>query len=164
MVSEQVRNAVWQDMLDVARVIRYYDALSDRYKHNQAVIRFLLLIAVAGGIGALLDLFPEIAQLISGGLVALLVAWDFISDYARKAAILHVISIECSALEIEWQSLWFKIETLDDDTALNENTRLLRRISDVTGWAGQANIREDRKLNEECERVAYEVMEARYTT
>lgn len=164
MVAEQTRNAIWQELLDVARLVRYYEALSDQHRRNHLIVRFLLLAAAAGGIAALLDLLPAMAQLVAGGLVALLVAWDFVSDYAKKAAILHAISIECSAMEIEWQNLWLELENISDAEARRENTRLSRRIADVTGWAGQADIRENRKLNEECEKAAYRVMAERYAT
>lgn len=162
MVTEQTRNAIWQELLDVARLVRYYEALSDQHRRNHLIIRFLLLAAAAGGIAALLDLLPAMAQLVAGGVIALLVAWDFVSDYAKKAAILHAISTECSAMEIEWQALWLELENISDADARRENTRLSRRIADVTGWAGQADIREDRKLNEECEKAAYLVVTDRY--
>lgn len=162
MVAEQTRNAIWQELLDVARLVRYYEALSDQHRRNHLIVRFLLLAAAAGGIAALLDLLPAMAQLVAGGVIALLVAWDFVSDYAKKAAILHAISTECSAMEIEWQALWLELENISDADARRENTRLSRRIADVTGWAGQADIRENRKLNEECEKAAYLVVTDRY--
>ena len=164
MVTQQTRNAIWQELLDVARLVRYYEALSDQHRRNHLIVRFLLLAAAAGGIAALLDLLPAMAQLVAGGVIALLVAWDFVSDYAKKAAILHAISIECSAMEIEWQALWLELENISDAEARRENTRLSRRIADVTGWAGQADIREDRRLNEECEKAACRVMTDRYAT
>ncbi len=164
MVTEQTRNAIWQELLDVARLVRYYEALSDRHRRNHKIVRFLLLAAAAGGIATLLDLLPAIAQLIAGGLVALLVAWDFASDYAKKAAVLHAISLECSDLEREWRDLWLKLETIGDAEAHQENTRLSQRISHVTGWAGQVDVREDRKLNEKCEEAAYKVIADQYAT
>ena len=164
MATEQTRNAVWQELLDVARLVRYYEALSDRHRRNHSIVRFLLLAAAASGIAALLDLLPPSVQLISGGLVAIIVAWDFVSDYAKKAAVLHAVSIECSALEIEWCELWADVNDrdLDDAEARRKNQRLARRGLEVTGWAGHADIREDRKLNEECEQAAYRVMADRY--
>ena len=105
MATEQTRNAVWQELLDVARLVRYYEVLSDRHRRNHSIVRFLLLAAAASGIAALLDVLPASVQLIAGGLVALLVVWDFIADYAKKATVLHALSLECSALEIEWREL-----------------------------------------------------------
>ena len=97
MGSDQTRNTVWQNILDVARLVRYYETLADRHRFRHWMIRFLMLAAAAGGVAALLELLPSIAQLVAGGLIALLVVWDSISDYAKKAAVLHAISLECSA-------------------------------------------------------------------
>lgn len=146
----------------MARLVRYYEALSDKYRRKHFRIRLVLLAAAASGIAALLDLFPEVVQIVAGGLVALCVAWDFASDYAKKAAILHAISIECSALEVEWQALWDELDDLDDAEARQYNTRLSRRLTEVTGWAGHTAIQEDPKLNEKCEAAAYRVVQDQY--
>lgn len=164
MVSAQTRNDVWQELLDVARLVRYYEALADRHRRNHKIVRFLLLAAAASGIAALLALLPAKAQPVANGLVALLVAWDFVSNYAGKAAVLQAISLQCSLLKVEWSKLWADINDGDvsDAEARDKNYRLARRISEVTGWAGQADIMEDPKLNEECAKVAYKVMADRY--
>ena len=150
----------------MARLVRYYESLSDRYRRSHSIVRFLLLAAAAGGIAALLDVLPAIAQLVAGALVALLVVWDFVADYARKAAVLHAVSLECSALEIEWRELWAAVNEcdLDDAEARREKQRLERRELEATGRAGHANIREDQELNEKCEKIAYRVMEDRYAS
>ncbi len=164
MVSDQTRNAVWQDILDAARLVRYYETLADRHRFKHWLIRFLMLAAAAGGVAALLELLPSIAQLVAGGLIALLVVWDSISDYAKKAAVLHAISLECSSLENEWRELWLDIENeaTDEADARARNNRLARRMDDVTAWAGHADIRENTRLNEECEAAAYRVVVDRY--
>ena len=168
MVTQQTRNAVWQELLDTARLVRYYEALSDRYRHYHWVVRFVLLLAASSEIVALLSLLPEdvrqTVQLIAGGCIALTVAWDFVSDYARKAAVLHAISMECSIVEVELKALWDEIEHGSDDEVRRKNTQLARRITDVTGWAGQADIGEDSKLNQECAAAAYKVMKEQYAT
>lgn len=164
MVSEQTRNDVWQELLDVARLVRYYEALADRHRRIHMIVRFLLLAAAVSGIAALLDLLPAAAQLVAGGLLALLVVWDFVSNYAKKAAVLHAISLDCSLLDVEWRELWADVNNghVSDAEARDKNYRLARRISEVTGWAGQADIGEDPRLNEECAKVAYKVMADRY--
>ena len=90
--------------------------------------------------------------------------WDSISDYAKKAAVLHAISLECSALENEWRELWLDIENeaTDEADVRARNNRLARRMDDVTAWAGHADIRENARLNEECEAAAYRVVADRY--
>ena len=164
MVTDPVRSMVWQEYLDAARLARYYEALSDKYRRNHLMVRFLLLATAAGGIAALLELLPATAQLFAAGLVALIVAWDFVADYAKKAAVLHTISIECGELESEWQQLWTEIDedVLSTAEVQQRNKRLSRRILRVTSWAGVADIREDQRLNEKCAESAYRVMVDRY--
>ena len=164
MVTEQTRNYVWQELLDAARLVRYYEALSDRHRRNHSRVRFLLLAAATGSIAALLDLIPEITQLFTSAGVALLVAWDFVSDYAKKAAVLHTISLECSALEIEFQGLWLETDNpkASDNEIRSKGKQLERRMLEVTGWAGNADVREDSKLNEKCEVIANQIMVDKY--
>ena len=69
----------------MARLVRYYESLADRHRRKHFWIRLVLLAAAASGIAALLDLFPEVVQIVAGGLVALCVVWDFVSDYAKKS-------------------------------------------------------------------------------
>ena len=173
MVNEQTRNAVWQAMLDAARLGRYCNALGDQYRRKHFIVRFTLLVAAIVETAALLALLPEsvrqstllmIAQLIAAIAVALIVAWDFLSDYARKAAILHAINLECNSVGIALDALWGKIESeaIADDEAQRENARLARKIVEVTSWAGFADIRENLKLNQQCTEDAYKVTAARY--
>ena len=164
MVSDEIRNEVWQDLLDVTRLVRYYAALSDRYKRNYNIVRVLLFAAATSGIAAFLDVLPPIAQLISGMGIALIIAWDFVSDYGRKAAILHAIRLQCSELESEWHALWRSVDdgTIANEEALEGNRQLLQRITSLTGNAGYADIREDQKLNEIHAADAYKVIEDRY--
>ena len=69
----------------MARLVRYYESLADRHRRKHFWIRLVLLAAAASGIAALLDLFSRGRQIIAGGLVALCVVWDFVSDYAKKS-------------------------------------------------------------------------------
>ena len=164
MVSDQVRNEVWLRLLDIARLVRYYAVLSDRYRRNYTIIRFLLYAAAASGIAAFLDVLPPIAQLISGGVIALIITWDFVSDYGRKAAVLHAISLQCGELENEWQELWMDVDngTMTNEEVIERNRQLIQRMTSVTGGVGYADIPEDQKLNEKCAAQAYQVAEDRY--
>ena len=164
MTTDQTRDDAWYELLDIARLVRYYEAMSDRYRRSHRTVRFLLLAAAASGIATVVELLPATMQYVSGGLVALLVMWDFVSDYAEKAAVLHAISVELSNLEIERSRLWAAVNNPDttDDEVQQTSYQLARRLSEVTAWAGLADIREDRKLNEQCEASAYNFMSDRY--
>ncbi len=165
MVSDQTRNMVWQEFLDVARLVRYYEALSNRYRLSYYIVRFLLLASAVSGIAVLLELLPATLQSISNGLIALLVVWDFLSDYARKAEVLRTISLHCSELESQWRDLWIELDDVEssDIEIRRKNGQLSERISVVTDWAGLADVRDDQKLNSACEREAYQVMFDCYT-
>lgn len=168
MANDAVRHDVWHNYLDAARLVRYYEALSDKYRRKRFLVRFLLLMAAASGIAALLKLFPEnsqqYVQLVATGFVALLVVWDSVSDYASKVAVLHTISFECTKLEHEWQKLWTELnsDTLTSAEVLRKNDRLAQRITEVTSWADLADVREDQKLNERCTASADTILDQRY--
>lgn len=164
MATDGTRNDVWQAILDAARLVRYYEALADRHRRRHQAVRFMLLIAAAAGVATVLDLLPDLGQALAGGLVAVLVAWDFVADYAKKAALLHTISLECSALESDWRELWHEVNDWKaDDAAIRDAMRALnRRTLEATGRAGTADIREDERLNQKCAESAYKVVADRY--
>lgn len=162
MVSEQIRNEIWQERLDVERLVRYYEVLAERHRIRHLGIRTILLLAATSGVASLLEVLPQVFQLIAGLSVTVLVVMDFALNEARKSAILNLIKIECRALGNEWESLWANLERITDDDARRENERLVRRLSEVTGWAGHTEVGEDNKLNVKCEEIAYKVMSERY--
>ena len=166
MVSETTRNEIWQQFLDVARLLRYYTRLSNRHRRKQQLIRILLLAAATSGIVALLDLLPAFMQELAAAAVAILVVWDSLGDYARKAAVLHAICIECNRIESQWQKLWLQIDRpdLDDEDALHQSDMLGERLNDITGRAGLVGVEFDTKLNRTCAEDAYKVMQERYAT
>ena len=168
-VSDQTRNEVWQGFLDAVRLERYYAALSDRHRRNHHVLRFALLVAAAGGVSAFLNLLPENFQWIAefaGGLIAVVVIWDLASDDAKKAAILHTISVECGDLENQWRDLWSAVDQEGSDEAEMRNRirELADRALKVTARAGDSDIREDQRLNRKSAEVAYKVISDRYAS
>ena len=148
MVSETTRNEIWQQFLDVARLLRYYTSLSNRHRRKQQLIRILLMAAATSGIVTLLDLLPAFMQELAAAAVAILVVWDSLGDYARKAAVLHAICIECNRLESRWHKLWFEIDRpdLDDADALHQCDELGQRLLDITSQAGPAGVEIDAEL------------------
>lgn len=166
MASEETRNAVWQELLDVARLVRYYSNLSDRHSRKQRMVRVLLLAVATSGIAALVDLLPPLTQDLVAAAVALLVGWDFAASYEKKAAALHAICIECTRLENEWRQLWEEIDRpeLDDAEARRQCAQLSQKLNEATVRASLAGVQEDAKLNRKCAEDTYAVMLARYAT
>ncbi len=169
MVTEQTRHDVWNEMLDIARLVRYYEALADKHLRNYYLIRVVLVFSALVGSATLFDLlkfFPrqEMITITMGLALALFTAWDIVANYARKAAVLHEVGRECSLLEIEWRYLWGDANTHQSDDFLvrEKNRQLAKRLTEVTMRAGEADIRENRKLNEKCELAAYQIMREKY--
>lgn len=164
MVTEQTRQDIWQAYLDLARLTRYYDALADRHRRNHKIIQFLLLASASGGVITFLEVLPKEFQLIISTAVAVLVVWDLIMDYSKKAALLHKISMECSDIEIRLSSLWNSVQSgrLEDEEAKGENAKLMQKVLEATRLAGEIGVPENKSLNRKCAAEAYEVMVARY--
>lgn len=167
MVSQSTRNAVWQSYLDVARNGRYYEALADRYQWYYRSVRFLLLLAVIVTV-AVPSYLSQPASLIFGAvavlLTAILVAVDYVGDFAKKSAVLHGISVQVNRLESDWEILWLEIDDVDavDSEMRQRNRDYQRLLNEVTERAGEEGITIDNKLNQKCMETAYEIMEDRY--
>ena len=164
MVSESTRDMVWGDLSDAKRLARYYAALSDRYRRRQHILRFILFLSAASAIAAFVDVLPESFELVFGALMAIVLAIDFVSDNAKKAAILHTISVECSRLGNSWEELWVAVDDVDstDDHVRQRNRDLNDSLLTVTSGAGQSDIAEDQKLNRRSAERAYEVLGGQY--
>ena len=168
MVSQSTRNTVWQSYLDVARNSRYYEALANRYQWYYRSVRFLLLFAVIITV-AVPSYLSQPASLIFGAvavvLTAILVAVDYVGDFAKKSAVLHGISTEVSHLESDWEMLW--LEIVDESDAVDSEMRRRNRgyqrlLMRVEERAGEEGITIDNKLNQKCMEMTYAIMEDRY--
>lgn len=168
MVSQPTRNAVWQDYLDIARLGRYYEALADRYQWYYRSVRFLLLAMVIVSVAFPYTSLPQPASWIVGAililLTAILVAVDYVGDFARKGTVLHGISIQVKHLELEWQTLWLEIDDADaqDSEIRRRNSDCQRRLIEATARSGEEGITINSKLNQKCMETAYAIMEDRY--
>ncbi len=163
-VTGATRNAVWQEMLDVARLVRYYDRMASRQQQRHLGIRIVLFASATAGAASAVDALPEVVRIASGALIALRVAWDFLADYANKAAILGVIRGECSEVEDELAELWGKVQSdsADDGDAGRVLAGSKRRVTRVTARAGAANISTNERLNVRCEEDAFKALSERY--
>lgn len=162
MATDQIRQTVWFSGFDVARLARYYETMADRHSRRQKWLRAVLLGSTASGFVSLINLLPTEFQSVAWCGVATCLVWESVSDYAKKAAVLHAISLECSRLGVEWRELWGTIGQIDDNEAQRYNAQLEHRLNEVTGWAGLVSVAEDKKLLRECETLAKKVLEDEY--
>ena len=99
--SDATRSAVWQEMLDAARLVRYYDRMASRQQRRYLGVRLVLLVSAVAGVAAATNALPEVIRVASGTVIAMLVVWDSHADYANKAAVLDSIRRDCGEVEVE---------------------------------------------------------------
>ena len=168
-VSETTLNLVWQNMLDVARLTRYYEKLSSRYRLYNQIVRGVLLISATGIAADAFDVLPEsiafreVAEGIFGVLVIVAVLCDFLMEFGGKAEVLRIVSSQCSHLEGQWHELWGDLtgREANDANIRSRNADLDGRLTAVTGLATE-KVRPCKRLNRTCAREAYKVMRQRF--
>ena len=167
MVTDQTRNAVWQNLLDAERYVRYFGALADRYQTRHRLLRYALLVSVIVEATVFIPNIPDglfIMLTASLGIVIIgLAAWDAVSDYGKNAAFLTLVAADCALLKNEWNELWMDIETyaVDESQARDRRRELDSRLRVV---AERTNVNLDESLNDSCAEEAFRVMEQQYAS
>ena len=167
MISDRTRQEVWNELLDIDRMCRYYEEVHSKAARWHLIVRLAVLVAVAGGIGAILGLIPgptAVYQVILATAIAILTVWEVVSNYAKRAATAHAIHVHSSILRVQLRELWLSV---DDDSAEETNVRqrvreLAYMSGEVENWAGASDITLDEKLNERTSKDAYTVVRNRY--
>ena len=164
MTTASTRRVIWNGLLDVSRQVRYYGELSSRYSQRNTWILFGLIFCGSGEALLILSKASAYLSVPFALAIAAIAAWAVAGDYAKKAAVAHSICLECSYLEMEWESLWNRIDSADfsDDSVLKSNQELWQRLIAATSRATPGGIHEDRKLNEKCWAETCAVLEQQY--
>lgn len=168
MVSDATRNTVWQSYLDVVRLSYYYDAMANRYQRFYLATRFGMLFFVIMSVASPFAPFSQPTDIIVTisliVVTAILVAVDYVGDFAKKAAVLHGIAGQVKRLESEWQTLWLGIDDADAEngTTRHKNVELQHRLTEATEQAGSAGITTNNKLNQKCMETAYAIVEDKH--
>ena len=169
MVSSEIRNDIWQGLLDSARSTLYYATLAERYRRLDRSLKYLTLASATGSFSTWLDIMPPFlqspVQLIASGGIALFVLWGLMAEYARKEALLHTVSVEYAKIEDKWCTLWVDVKRgvfHRDDDIVPHRDKLKQAGRACTQIPGYAGISEDPYLNEACAAEALKVMKKRY--
>ena len=167
MVEKHTRLAVWNTLLDVERMCRYYEAVYSKAARYHFFIRLTTLLLITGSIAAILELLPAFNDLAKGLVVttvAGLTIWDALANYSKKATVSQVIYVQCSKIRLDLRDLWVSIEDKLSDTieARQRLYSLSSRIEEVTQWGGLIDLQIDRKTNKATTEGAYAVVKNRY--
>lgn len=163
-VTEATRNAVWDEMLEAARMTRYAESMESRYRTRHWIVRFSLLLSASASAATILGMLPDgWPRLLPNLAIAVLVAWDFMSGYATKIAVLNSAKRECQDLETEWRELWLDVDSpaATDAEVRERNKELSRRLARTTSPM-DVEVRVNQKINVASTADAYTVTAARY--
>ena len=171
-----LRDAIWDQLLEVEKAFRYYGELSDRYRRWHAAPRYLMLASSLTGalIGAASILGFDWGIGVDGVYISTLgvylsalllviaaVLWDLMHDFGQKTTMSYSISDDCEHIGTKLRYLWRQTDTEShvDSEALSRQLREIDMdLGRITARAGYANIGVDKDLNERAEREAYAVV------
>ena len=158
---------IWQHMLDVARLNRYYAKLAQRSAQRNMYVRFGLAFSGVGALAGFLELLPgslpHALPAVFAVLIPALILVDFLAGFARKAAVLEAISSDMSAIEGDYRALWERLYAgrIPDSEAMVESDLLLHRMTSATS---RDLFGEDEGLNQRSQQDAYRAEELRYAS
>jgi hypothetical protein len=152
MVTDQTRNELWNQLLDIDANCRYYEAVYSRTTTTHFVVRVLTLVFLAGSITAVLNLLPwgnDLAKALLVVAVTALTVWDAVSNYPKKAAVAHLIHFQSVRVRSEMRDLWLSVEdgSADEDDIRRRLRELIRLANEIETWAGFSDITVNTKLN-----------------
>lgn len=162
MVSTATRNHVWNQLLDIARLARYYGRLSSRMTLRNNLRTGTLALAATSAAVSLLNILPAAVELVANVAIAGLACWMLIGNHAQKLAVVRGVSERCRELESETRSLWLNLDRLDDTQARTKWEDLDREINRVTSKPESSGVPNDDALNEACEEEAYRAIGQEY--
>lgn len=162
--SETV-SVIWQHLLDVARLNRYYAKLARRAAQRNVAIRFGLAFSGVGALAGFMELLPgslpDALPAVFAVLIPAVILVDFLAGFARKAAVLEVISTDMNAIEVEYRSLWERLYSgsVPEGQVMSESDLLIRRMISATS---RDVFGEDEGVNQRSQQEAYQAEELRY--
>ena len=146
----EMRQRIWDNLLDVGRMSRYYDRTADV---NQWWHLTLSIMAIMGSIAAatvLLLEWTEVSALFFF-LVAATTVVMLVFDFSRRSQVARTAGGQLREIEIELRRLWHS------DTIEDRSIQVLEeRIDSVT----RDDLAVSHRRNEQCNAEAYRTLES----
>ena len=162
-----IKQQAWSGLCSAERLSRYYNALFSKFHKRQVIWR--LAFAWIASLAALLIVsgsifYTNTLLLVLGAstsVLAALAAWaGAANDDVRYEAIARIASGRWRSEALEWQALWYRLEDLEADEALDRLDKL--RHSEALLEAEIDCGAHDYHLNKQCAGEAYTVIEQRF--
>lgn len=144
-----VRDQVWDGILDTDQMMRYYGMLSDKLRRKHSWLTWTTVLAAATAIVPLVVNFPTWISILAFAVVAGATLWAIHSNYPSKATAAMLFSEQYGQLSTEWRRLWFGNPTFEDVAALRDR---------YTRVPAGYEVETDEGLNEKAQREAYAII------
>ena len=164
MISDSTYHDIWDGLLEVCRVHRYFILCESKYRRLASAFRFALAISGIGALASLVEIFeflPVNSIVLFGMLISVLIIFDLIINPSKTAAQLVIVNSMLSDLEDQYRKLWeeSKRDLIADSEALGKKNQIMQEISRVSSFV---NISVNDKLNQKAQSEAFRTEEARY--
>ena len=134
MISDSTYHDIWDGLLEVSRIRRYYILCESKYRRLAAVFRIVLATSGVGVLASLVDIFeflPANTIAIFGMLISILIILDLIISPSKTAAQLTIVNSMLNELEDQYRELWEKTKgyQVTDSQALDKKSQVMSEIS-----------------------------------
>ena len=146
---------IWVGMLETERAIRYCDKLAAKSLRRHRFLSVSLVAASVGVAAPLLAPLPAYVAAIFLAIVAITAIGSLVTDYATKAVVCRVVSVQYRDLSEEWRQLWYGSPYQADVNALREK---YNRISN-----NYYDFPSDDALNEKAKDEADKTLPSEFT-
>ena len=106
-LSEEIKDRVWDELLDCEHYVRYYEKLTNRFGRRARWTRLTIFVGGSFSIAAAFGLIPWWQVSASAaGFFLLATAVDFVWDWGTKSKVAHAISLTCWIARREYATLF----------------------------------------------------------
>lgn len=166
-MNDSTRNAIWQGLLDLDRLVRYYSLLSTKYHRRQKGIRTVILVATLSGVAGLAAPLPFWVAPVSVTAVAMAVLFESYDRTGERATVSDILVYRYRKAMSDWTALWDATEAglLSDPEVLQRKHELMARVQETMGDLDdrlRLGAFGDGRLNEKAAEDAYAVLERQY--
>ena len=163
VLTDQTKDRVWSELLDIARHIRYYEMLTNRYTKFNRLIKLALVAGTAFTVGSVVgeDIPTAVAFLGAAAILSATVV-DFVFDWSTRGALSHAISLECCVIEKDFEYLWSEIQSgrVTESECHERVNQLTMRVIAAASQLSDTNSR----INDEAQKAADRVVSDKWGT
>ena len=131
-MTAATKNAVWQDLIEIDRLVRYYSLLSTRYHTRHRWTLGAILVGTLVGVAAIGE--SSIAW-VGPLIVALAVIFENHDRTRERAVVSDVLAQQYRLAMSDWTALWDEMnaDAMSEEDVLAKKRELMNRIERALG-------------------------------